>query len=247
MYIKYIIMKLYRKRDINKAGIYCIKNLINNKVYVGKSKNIYTRMVSHCNLLRNNSLDENRYLKRSWYKYGEDNFQYFVLEYLDENELLLKERELYWMMFLESTNRDKGYNLRIDTSTNCIVSEDTRKKLSESTKNRFTKFPELRSKLRKYSKKRWKDNREKMLLSCRQFSSSQCKYYILQYDKHSKELIKKWIRMKDILIANPSYKRHNIYAVCSGEKPSMYGYIWIKELISEDIVRTSEKSENLND
>lgn len=32
-----------------------------------------------------------------------------------------------------------------------------------------------------------------------------------------------------------------IYAVCSGEKPTMYGYIWKKVLKSEDIVQTDLK------
>lgn len=35
------------KRDLNKHGIYCIRNIINNKVYIGKSINIYTRIASH--------------------------------------------------------------------------------------------------------------------------------------------------------------------------------------------------------
>lgn len=39
------------------------------------------------------------------------------------------------------------------------------------------------------------------------------------------------------MIANPSYKRHNIYAVCSGEKPTIYGYIWKKVSINKDIVQ----------
>ena len=59
-------------------------------------------------------------------------------------------------------------------------------------------------------------------------------------------LIKKWETITDILKENPTYKKHNIYAVCSGEKPSMYGYIWEKRLINEDIVRSSGKLENLD-
>ena len=37
-----------------------------------------------------------------------------------------------------------------------------------------------------------------------------------------------------------NYKKHNIYAVCSGEKPSMYGYIWVK-ILNDDIVQTEMK------
>ncbi len=120
-------MKLYRSRDYKKAGIYCIKNLVNNKIYVGKAINIYGRITQHINYLNNKSLNENRYLINSWHKYGRDNFSYYVLEYLEKDENLLKERELYWFNTLNCTDRNIGYNLRIDTSTNCIVLEETKK------------------------------------------------------------------------------------------------------------------------
>ena len=71
------------KFDLNKSGIYCIRNIVNNKVYIGKSKNIYNRITQHIYLLRNKSKDENRYLINAWHKYGEDKFEYFVLEYLE--------------------------------------------------------------------------------------------------------------------------------------------------------------------
>lgn len=54
-------MKIKRE-DKNKCGIYCIKNITTNKVYIGKSKNIYNRMMQHQYNLRKKSKDENRYL-----------------------------------------------------------------------------------------------------------------------------------------------------------------------------------------
>ena len=74
------------KRDLNKCGIYCIRNIVNNKVYIGKSKNIYTRMMQHVYNLQVKSKDENRHLINSWHKYGRENFSYYVIEYIfDEN------------------------------------------------------------------------------------------------------------------------------------------------------------------
>ena len=32
------------------------------------------------------------------------------------------------------------------------------------------------------------------------------------------------------------YKTHNIYSVCSGVKPTMYGYKWVK-ILKDDIVQ----------
>lgn len=239
-------MKLHRKRDLKKSGIYCIKNLINNKVYIGKSINIYERIRQHINLLNKESLDENRYLINSWKKYGRDNFQYIVLEYLDKDETLLKERELYWINIYNCTNREKGYNLRIDTSTNCIVSEDTRKLQSKNRIQRNKDNPQLRVNISKKVKEFWKNNPEKLNQMSIKVSKLLTKYRIYQYDKKTKQLVKIWNTLMDIVKENPNYKKHNIYAVCSGEKPTMYGYIWEKRLINEDIVQSSEKSENLN-
>jgi len=51
-------------------------------------------------------------------------------EELEFNEELLKERELYWITTLDTINRDKGYNLRLDSSTGMVCNEETRKLLS---------------------------------------------------------------------------------------------------------------------
>lgn len=73
-------------------------------------------------------------------------------------------------------------------------------------------------------------------------SQKRTKYKFYQYTKDD-NLVKIWDSVFDILQANPTYKRHNIYAVCSGEKPSMYGYKWIK-VINDDIVQPSMKIED---
>jgi group I intron endonuclease len=240
-------MKLYRQRDYNKSGIYCIKNLINNKVYIGKSMNIYGRILNHINLLNRESLNENRYLIRSWKKYGRDNFQYIVLEYLDKDESLLKGRELYWMLYYKSTTRKYGYNLRLDTSTSCIVDADTRKLQSINGIQRYKDKPYLREQVSSFFSNFWKNNPDILKEMSKKVSKHHTRYHIYQYDKNNKTLLKIWNTVRDIIEENPQYKKHNIYAVCSGEKPSMYGYIWEKKLINEDIVRSSEKSESLDD
>ena len=53
------------KANINdkfKCGIYCIKNTVNNKIYVGKSINIYKRIKQHITQLNHKSKDENYHL-----------------------------------------------------------------------------------------------------------------------------------------------------------------------------------------
>ena len=123
-------MKL-NKDHKGKCGIYCIKNTLNSKVYVGKAKDIYNRIREHIRLLRNKSKDENRHLINAWFKYGEDAFEYFIIEEFEFNEETLKIRELYWIDEYKSTDREFGYNLRRDSSTQMIVHEETKLLLSE--------------------------------------------------------------------------------------------------------------------
>lgn len=227
-------MKLYRKRDFNKSGIYAIKNLSTNKIYIGKAKCIYRRIQQHINQLNKKSKDENRYLINAWHKYGRNDFEYFVIEYLPLDDTLISERELYWQEYYDALNRDKGYNLRKDSKTGLIVSDETRRKLSDAQNKRF-KDPEER---KKCSHDFWQKNPESLKQMSIKLKSINSIYYIDQYDKEGK-FLKRWENISELISINVNYKPHNIYAVCSGEKPSMYGFKWKKELkVNKDIVQS---------
>jgi len=214
-------MKLNRKTDLKRCGIYCIKNKINNKVYIGKSKNIYERIRQHINMLNKKCKNENRHLINSWHKYGRDSFEYFVIEDLTISKL--KERELYWIQHYDSTDRKVGYNLRLDSETKCIVSEETRQKLSEAQKKRY-ESQEERNKVSEFFKKYWSnpDNVEQMRQTLKK---SKQKYNFIQKDKQG-NFIKKWESVEKIVKSNPDFKWQNIYSVCNGYKnhiKDMYG------------------------
>jgi len=216
-------MKLNRKEHLNKSGIYCIRNKTNSKVYIGKAIDIYRRIRQHINLLNKKSKDENEHFINAWHKYGKESFEYFVVEYLPVD--LLKERELYWQRIYKCTDRSKGYNFREDSETGCIVSQETRKKLSEAQIKRFSDPKERLKSSHTY----WKDNPEATKEMAKKVSEATIKYYINQYTKDG-QFIKRWNSVKEITEQNPNYKWQQIYAVCSGHKPSVYGFVWKKEL-----------------
>lgn len=92
------------------SGIYQIINSKNNKSYVGSSKSIYNRIYHHKIALQHNK-HGNTHLQRSWNKYGEENFNYKVLELIENpTKERLEEREDYWINFYESDKDEKGYN-----------------------------------------------------------------------------------------------------------------------------------------
>jgi group I intron endonuclease len=90
------------------SGIYTITNVINRKSYVGYTKNIVKRFDWHLCKLRNNK-HSNSLLQRAWNKYGEENFEFEILEECDEEFLLALEH--YWCIMLDTHNRKNGYNI----------------------------------------------------------------------------------------------------------------------------------------
>lgn len=143
----------YPKKDgipvCRKAGIEKITNLANNKLYIGSSESLYSRMRTHRNLLRRNA-HQNRYLQHAWNKYGEKAFQFDVQETCEPGVRLA--REQYWIDTLDVTNHDKGYNIakiagapmagrKHSDETKAklrgrIMSLEQRAKISEANKNR---------------------------------------------------------------------------------------------------------------
>ena len=73
------------------CGIYSIENVVNHKKYIGQSINIKSRWCKHKVDLNNGSHD-NDYLQKSWNKYGENNFEFEILEECSKEELNEKER-----------------------------------------------------------------------------------------------------------------------------------------------------------
>lgn len=219
-------MKLHRKRDLGKSGIYLIRNLVNGKVYIGKAKCIYKRMKDHITRLNTKDKDENPHLINSWHKHGKENFEYVVLEYLPLDEVLIKERELFWIKSYNSLEREKGYNLRLDSSTGLIILQETRDKMRAS-RYRALKDPDIKAKC---SHTFWKDNPKALAQMAKAVALLNVKYFIDQYSGDGLLPIKRWESIREVMEAHPEYKKHNIYAVCSGEKKRMYGFHWKKVL-----------------
>lgn len=216
--------------DRGRSGIYIITNNINEKVYVGKAQCIYKRIKQHITCLNNRIRShENDHFINAWHKYEGINFSYKVLEYLKLDEKLLSSKELEYFVVYNCLDQKFGYNKRNNSETGLIVSKGTKRKLSNSRNNRKERFPNLDKELGLKMSKFWRDNPDKLNSMKDNLSKVRSLYLYKQYDM-SMNFVKKWSTIREILLSNPNYKRHNIYSVCSGEKPSMYGYIWKKVL-----------------
>ena len=102
------------KETFDCAGIYAIKNIINGKIYVGKSKNCYKRLHQHKTDLTidHRNYNENQHLLNAYKLYGDDKFYCYILEKFDNNlnnlEELLSIRELFWMKELKTLDNNSS-------------------------------------------------------------------------------------------------------------------------------------------
>jgi group I intron endonuclease len=118
------------------CGIYGIINIKNNMKYVGKSIDIINRFWTHRTCLRGiNSKYENEYLQNAWDKYGENNFEFYIIEKCDRDSL--SEREMYYIKLL-NTKYPNGYNFT-DGGEGVLGythNAERRKKIGENTPKR---------------------------------------------------------------------------------------------------------------
>lgn len=86
------------------SGIYALRNLSDNKVYIGQSRNLEKRKTTHFWMLRNNR-HFNVHLQRAFNR--GDQFEFTVLEYCVPSKC--DEREIFWISQYNATK--DGYNL----------------------------------------------------------------------------------------------------------------------------------------
>lgn len=110
-------------------GIYCIENISTKDIYIGSSKDVYTRLHRHkSDLLKNRH--SSIILQNSFNKRGLESFCCQILEVVEEDQLLTK-REQYWIDKL-----NPKYNITRLVIRN-ILSESSRLKISNTLKIKY--------------------------------------------------------------------------------------------------------------
>lgn len=111
--------------------IYKWTNKINGKAYIGQTVNEKTRKQDHI------KGKYNSVIHKAIKKYGLENFDYEVLEKIEESKL--SEREIYWIKYFDTYNN--GYNLTEGgegtRGFSHSFTEEQKKKMSESRKGQI--------------------------------------------------------------------------------------------------------------
>lgn len=234
----------------NNVGIYCWRNVVTNKRYIGQSQNLLKRknQFIHFNNRYGGKLinDVRKHYNDTWY------WDYEVLEYCCVDKL--NEREEYYINLFDSTNREKGYNLTIggDGCIGYVFTEEAKKAVSRGLKlhhhvwtdeeKRIFSENQRGEKNHMWGKHKNEDEkqkqRERMLGEnnpfygkhhtdeSKQLISTKNSKPIYQIDKFSYEIIREW---KSACEASKELGigRKNINECCLGRGNSAGGFKWI--------------------
>jgi hypothetical protein len=120
------------------SGIYLIKNIVNNKIYVGSSVNLNNRNYKHFWMLRK-GIHDNNHLQNSYNKHGDSSFIFEILEYCSSEELILKEN--YYISKYKSNTLDFGFNLAtVNNFRRNTFNDEVKVKLSKHNLNKNKNF-----------------------------------------------------------------------------------------------------------
>jgi len=122
----YYYMKILIDNKI-KCGVYKIQNLVNNKCYIGSTTGVLKyRCITHRCHLRHNR-HSNQHLQNSWNKYGEDNFEFSVLEMCDIDRCV--NREQY---YIDTLNPEYNINKFANSTFGYKHTKEAKEKISNA-------------------------------------------------------------------------------------------------------------------
>jgi group I intron endonuclease len=96
------------KKTTRRSGVYQIRCNTNGKIYIGSAVNLPVRWADHRRNLRQ-SAHRNKHLQKAWNKYGEENFEFTVLDYVTPAFLLRAEQQ--WIDKSQCVDRKIGFNI----------------------------------------------------------------------------------------------------------------------------------------
>lgn len=107
------LKQLYKETKVE-AGVYQIRNTVNNKVFIGSTRNLKTLKGKRFEL--EVGTNTNKVLQSEWNQYGKDAFSFEVLEVLKPKETgffdakrELKKLEEMWLEKIQPYE-ERGYN-----------------------------------------------------------------------------------------------------------------------------------------
>lgn len=188
------------------------------KYYIGQAVNINRRYSDYKRL---HHCKNQPYLLNSIKKYGFDNFEKEILDYIEcnSNEELqekLNTLEIEYILKYDSTNKNKGYNISKGGNQGRLGVKETEEQKQKKRDAWTLERKKVQSEL-------WKTDANPR--KGKNFGRSNFAKYVNQYSLDG-NLIKTWESLSDITRNIPNFSFKNISKCCNHEVLTSYGYIW---------------------
>lgn len=115
--------------NLSKIGVYKIQNLVNGKYYIGSTVDSFNKRLNHHYhaLIRGNH--KNEHLQNAWNKYGENSFEFIILEVCELEQV--REREQY---YIDQIPENLRYNINLLATGPCLAEESIQKQVNSTKK-----------------------------------------------------------------------------------------------------------------
>lgn len=182
-----------------RSGIYKITCLITNQIYIGYSVNLKDREEKYKKM----NIPTQPLIKESIKKYGWEQHKFEVIEYCEKEQL--KEREKYWIKYLDSFKN--GLNGNKGGGGPITHSEEAKLKISKFRKN--------------------KKQSENTIIKRSKSMKGKNTRLVYQFNLDGK-LINKFDSLTDACILNniPLKYMGDITSCCKGRQKTARGYLW---------------------
>jgi group I intron endonuclease len=143
--------------------IYCFVNLLNGKMYIGKTTARGNMHKFFCGKYIGSSPSHTPYM-RSRHKHGDENFFPIILEFIDGDKHDLNSAEIKWIASIRNERgRDMVYNLTDggDGRSNFKWSDEEKKKISDGMHERIKNDPDYGQKRRISTTEFWSSTENK--------------------------------------------------------------------------------------
>lgn len=201
--------------------IYYIKNKINNKVYIGQTKDFTKRIKQHFSLsyIYGNDLHKDIEILKSI------NFETGILEQCEDNLASIKEK--YWINFYKKHNFILYNKTKGGEGNRIVYNIEDKKIIDEYQKNHSVTFTaKILHISYKYCLKILKENKQ-LIYSNKESNKYRQGQKIKQLDKTTGQCIKIFPSIAEAASTVNGCSR-NIWRAVNGERKTAYGYRWTK-------------------
>lgn len=214
------------KRNEKYSGVYRIRNIINKKIYIGSSIDVFYRWKEHLFYLRNNK-HKSPHLQSAFNKYGIENFIFEVIMFCSKDKLLFFEQKC--LDVYKPYNREIGYNTckMAGNTLGKTHSEETKRKIGlKSIGRNIVCTEEMKKVFAEYGKKNMTDKKRASFLK----QATTCRTPIEKIDPITGEVIE-YDGFKHAVLET-GYSKSAIWQCCRSNKRNILkkytykGFYW---------------------